>query len=191
MSERCGIKGTALKWFRSYLSDRTQVVNINDSYSETRPLKYGVPQGSVLGPILFTIYIAPLGELIEKQGLNRQTFADDNGLYHTISPRDTESKINTIQKVEKCIKLVKDFLLKNKLKINDDKTIFMLLGSTFWLNRLNLDSLKVGDTEIKPVNSTHNLGVILDKEMTFKDHVNGVFTCGAKNSTCYSWGYFI
>ncbi len=72
LKERCGIGGTAIRWMRSYLTDRTQIVKINNSISETKPLKYGVPQGSVLGPILFTIYTAPLGEIIEECGLNRQ-----------------------------------------------------------------------------------------------------------------------
>jgi hypothetical protein len=61
---RCGIRDTALKWFKSYLGDRTQKVTIGNSYSETEPLKYCVPQGSVLGPILFSIYNSPLGEII-------------------------------------------------------------------------------------------------------------------------------
>ena len=64
-----GLRGDSLKWFRSYLHNRTQSVKIGKSYSDAHTLKFGVPQGSVLGPILFTIYTTPLGKIIRKHGL--------------------------------------------------------------------------------------------------------------------------
>ncbi len=172
LSERCGIQGMALKWMKSYLSNRYQKVKINDSYSELKEVKYGVPQGSVLGPILFTIYMSPLGKIIENCGLKRQTFADDNGLYLSISPIDKDAQEETVLKVSKCIEKVKEFMLVNRLKINDDKTVFMLLGSKYWINKLNLTKFKMGDTEICPVDETKNLGIIFDREMTMQKHVN-------------------
>ncbi len=172
LSERCGIKGTCLKWFSSYLTDRTQIVKINNSTSDIKKVKYGVPQGSVLGPILFTIYMTPLGEIISECGMKRQMYADDTGLYHSISPIDVVNQDITLNKIKNCIAEVKDFLMSNKLKVNDDKTIFMLLGAQYWLNKLNLNNIQIGETIVEPVDHTKNLGVIFDKEMTMQAHVN-------------------
>ncbi len=172
LSKRCGIKGTCLKWFTSYLSNRHQMVKINDTTSELKNVKYGVPQGSVLGPILFTIYTSPLGEIIENCGLNRQTYADDTGIYHSISPVDTASQTITLLKINTCIDKIKEFMFANKLKINDEKTIFMVLGTNYWTETLNKNSIKIGDTQIESSNSTKNLGIIFDKEMTLHEHVN-------------------
>ena len=70
------------------------MVKINSTTSESKSVKYGVLQGAVLGPILFTIYTAPLGEIIEECGLSRQTYADDTGIYHAISPINATSQKN-------------------------------------------------------------------------------------------------
>ena len=76
-----GIQGNVLAWFQSYLTGRTQTVRIKKCTSEPHELKYGVPQGSVLGPILFTIYTTPLGKLIRRHGLTFHLYADDTQLY--------------------------------------------------------------------------------------------------------------
>ena len=174
LSKRCGINGTCLKWFTSYLSDRHQMVKINDVTSESIRVKYGVPQGSVLGPILFTIYTTPLGEIIEECGLQRQTYADDTGIYHSISPVNVTSQNAIISRVNSCIDKIKEFMFANKLKINDEKTIFMVLGTNYWIDKLNIESITIGNTEIKASSSTKNLGIIFDKEMTLQEHVNYV-----------------
>ena len=161
MEKRCGITGTALKWFRSYLTGRSSHVRVGQNDSTIRRLEYGVPQGSVLGPILFCIYTAPLGEIIEQGGLHRQCYADDTGLYTTINPVNTDDAEKTVNQVKECTHNVKRFLLQNKLMVNDDKTIFMLLGSSYWLNKLNMSSFLMGETEIKAADDTLNLGIIL------------------------------
>ncbi len=77
VSERLGIRGTALKWIISYLTGRTQVVNINGTLSEEMPLDTGVPQGSVMGGILFLIYTLPLRDILQGHGFNYHLYADD------------------------------------------------------------------------------------------------------------------
>ena len=81
METRLGICGNALNWFKSYLSDRSQSVYINGNQSRAQNLKYGVPQGSVLGPILFNIYTLPLGDILRKNGISYHFYADDSQEY--------------------------------------------------------------------------------------------------------------
>ncbi len=180
LSERCGIKNTALSWFASYISNRTQSVQIGNSYSSKKQLKFGVPQGSVLGPILFTLYSSPLSEAIGDR-MNYHCFADDTQLYLGFSPNSNNDQANAKEIMENCIRQIKDFMTKNKLKLNDDKTEFMIIGSSYWLSKMEFDSIIIGNSNIKAVDSARNLGIIFDKEMKMDAHINKVCRTGFQN----------
>ena len=81
LREELHIHGAALDWIQSYLSDREQCVVVSDAVSEPRPLTIGVPQGSVIGPLLFTLYMTPLRKILQKYNIFRHAYADDTQLY--------------------------------------------------------------------------------------------------------------
>ncbi len=98
--ENCvGISGSVLACFKSYLSDSHQLVAVNEEVSYRSQVQYGVPQGSVLGPLLFTLYMLPLGNIIRKHRVSFHCYADDTLLYISLRPGKTDQ----IEKLMKCI----------------------------------------------------------------------------------------
>ena len=118
-----GICDTALNWFKSYLENRHQKVKINSFYSDELPISFGVPQGSVLGPLLFTLYVYPLSNVIKKSGFDYHLYADDTQLYSSFKLNDFNDSLN---EMSNCAVEVNDWMVCNKLKMNTDKTEVML-----------------------------------------------------------------
>ncbi len=87
-------------------------------------------EGSVFGPIPFNIYMAPLGELIRKYGLQYHIYADDTQLYIAFNPLDIDDSNKAKLNMEKCLMIIKDLLLENRMKLNDDKTEFLIMGTS-------------------------------------------------------------
>lgn len=83
LADSFGIRGTALRWIKSYLYIRTQSIVIGDVQSVISPIDCGVPQGSVLGPMLFSLYISPIEGIIQSHGLQSMLYADDTQMYIT------------------------------------------------------------------------------------------------------------
>ena len=159
-----GLGGNVLKWFESYLRDRRFKVVIGEEVSEEGTMTSGVPQGSVLGPILFTIYTAELSFLLENLGVSFHFYADDTQIYFKITDI-REDKI----KIDRVIQNVKNWMTGKKLKLNSDKTEIMIVGSSSQLNRLECtEYLTLDNSEIKLSDSVRSLGVILDKNLSMK-----------------------
>ncbi|TWW59183.1 RNA-directed DNA polymerase from mobile element jockey [Takifugu flavidus] len=128
-----GIKGTALDWFRSYLSDRYQFAHVHGVPSSYSRVSHGVPQGSVLGPILFTLYMLPLGNIILQHGINFHCYADDTQLYLSMKPEETEKLV----KLQTCLKDIKTWMSSNFLLLNSGKTEVMVFGPEPLRDRLD------------------------------------------------------
>ena len=171
LQNRYGVRGSALKWFKSYISDRSQSVIINDKTSSRLPLKFGVPQGSKLGPILFNSYIAPVSEVAQRNEISDQKYADDEQLILSFKPTFLGQE-NAVGKMEKCVNEIRDFLHDNKLCNNGDKTELLLIGAPKQLQKLHVSSIKVDDVEINSIDHVRNLGIFFDKGMTMEKQIN-------------------
>ena len=173
MENIIGIEGTALNWFRSYLGGRSQRIQFGDVISLISVLLlFGVPQGSVLGPLLFLIYMLPLGEIIRGYGFRLHIYADDTQVYLAI--RHETEDIQTVQ-LQLCLKDIHQWMSNNFLKLNSGKTEVLVMGTYQQLAKLNIQSLNVAGVQVylqqKPV---RNLRVMCDRNMTMSDQVKSL-----------------
>ena len=170
MQKSFGIRGNVLRWFNSYLSQRTQFVHINETNSTVRDLPVGVPQGSVLGPVLYLLYTAPLAKVIRSYGLDYHLYADDTQLYFAFKSADVDA---TKSRVKNCISAICRWMDLNELKLNHDKTGVMLIHSKYRPSP-SFQSLCVGDESVAASQSARSLGVIFDEHMSFHAHVSSI-----------------
>ncbi len=173
LSSRLGITGNALAWFKSYLSQRYQTVSINGVKSVSQELKFGVPQGSVLGPILFTIYMLPLGDILRSYNVQFHQYADDTQLYLRFDPNSKCSTEDCKSVMQRCIEDVRKWMAQNMLKLNDDKTEVLLIGADV-KSAYDFGSIHVGPNLIEPCKSARNIGVTFDSEMKLDSHIKNV-----------------
>ena len=131
LSTRFGICDQALDWFRSYLSDRTQYVRIQYVSSDVHALPYGVSQGSVLGPLLYSLYTSPLGDIARSHGLSYHFYADDTQLYLSFETSSPEDMSTCTSALEDCVKDIDLWMLNNKLKLNSGKTEIIVFSSSY------------------------------------------------------------
>ena len=171
LSDKFGIQGTALKWFESYLTDRKQCVVINGTESESWDIQFGVPQGSVLGPILFTLYTSTLGDILKKHGVKYHMYADDTQIYLPFNLADSEQ---AILKIQNCIVDIRKWMAANFLRLNDDKTEFMILGTPNMIQKVSSLQIVVGSDDISSTRAARNIGVIFDENLSMCDHVSNV-----------------
>ena len=174
LNNRFGITGTALEWFGSYFYQRSHAVKVEDSLSAVFQDKCGVPQGSVIGPVSFTLYTAPIQDIIDAHELNGMIYADDTQIYAFFDHNDSVSQKITTDRLNACIRDIRTWATHNELVLNDNKTEMVHLSSKF-ISRALLDvTISVGNTPIIPSKEARNLGCIFDEHLTMKSHVKKV-----------------
>ncbi|GFR81546.1 reverse transcriptase [Elysia marginata] len=148
---RFGINGAAIQWLRSYLTGRMQSVFIDGVSSPVSSLQFGVPQGSVLGPLLFTLYTSPVADIADCYDVKYHLYADDTQFYISL---DADGQVQK-KLVKDCVRDISKWMAVNKLKLNCDKTDVILLGSHRLLKDIDtrlgiiIDNCKVSSGNIK------------------------------------------
>ena len=166
-----GVADVALQWLKSYLTDRSQSVVSAGNTSQSHSLVYGVPQGSVLGPVLFTLYTQPMACVIRVYDMNYHFYADDSEMNASCAP---EHLNDLAEKMSCCMSDVKDWTIQNKLKLNEDKTEAMVLGKPSVLADVKIDSLSVAGCQVPLSSQVKSLGVTFDSGLSMKTHINNV-----------------
>ena len=172
LQKQIGIGGTAIKWFESFLKGRTQKVKIGDTFSETDELLYGVAQGSVLGPILFKIYIRSLYDYVEPAKFRIEGFADDHQMIKQF--------IITLQRkalgadIVNCMNHIAVWMNEYFLRLNATKTKFLIIAPPSIQKEIVIRGVFLANECIRFVESAKNLGIILDSVLSFSDQVNNV-----------------
>ena len=171
-----GLTGVALQWFTSYLLGRTQHIRYAGRCSDESLVKYGVPQGSVLGPILFILYTADLVPLIERHGLAPHLYADDTQVVGSCHPSDP---LSLYRRMEVCLADVAGWMSSNRFQLNTSKTELMWCSASRRRHTVPTDSLVIGPDVIVPVAAVRDLGLYLDSTMSMRDHISRL------TSTCF------
>ena len=172
LSSWFGLGGTALTWISSYLSSRTFSVSTRDQLSPPSSVSYGVPQGSVLGPLLFIMYTTPLSHLIQSHNTNHHLYADDTQLFISIKPSEFQNASASLRAV---FQSISNWMSLNMLALNHSKTEFLLIGSPQQLSKIPDTTLTLTpDTILSPAKSARNLGFIFDPHLSYHDHISTI-----------------
>ena len=175
LTKQFGISGNALEWFKSYLNGRSFTVTIDRFRSKQCYLRIGVPQGSILGPILFILYTKELESIVRKHGFSIHLYADDTQLYVEFNPL-YHNMANIEESLIKCLEEVKAWMSNNKLKLNPDKTEVLTVQkrNNFSPTTVKAIQLEEGKEPTETSRVVKSLGVLFDEHLTFEDHVNSV-----------------
>jgi hypothetical protein len=163
-----GLGGCVLDWFSSYLDRRVQNIRCGSSTSTPALVRFGVPQGSVLGPILFLLYTADLMRLIERHNLHPHIYADDTQIYGFCSPT---AVLPLQDQMSVCVDEVALWMRSNRLQLNTAKTEVIWFASNRRQDQIPQVPVRVGEDFISPAATVRDLGIYLDSAATMKGHV--------------------
>ena len=163
------IRGTALAWFKSYETARVLIDNVR---SDKKQLRQGVPQGSVLGARLYTLYVRQLSAVIQRHSVLYHTYADDTQIYVKFNKNCPANMQMALCQLEHCIADISCRVSQNGLQLNHEKTEWILFnGNT---NLIKDVELHIGTQTIQQSKVIRNLGVRLDSELTLQSQISDV-----------------
>jgi len=171
-----GIGGAALDWLQSYLTSRQGCVRRGSARSTHKTVLFGVPQGSVLGPLLFIIYTAGLIDLIEGSGLNPHLYADDTQIQGSCRFGSANQLQSTLSV---CLDEVSDWMRSNRLQLNTAKAEILWCSTTRRQYHLPSAAVRVRENYVLPSTTVHDLGVLSDSNVRVR-RMYGIFRCSLR-----------
>ena len=166
-----GVSKTTLEWFKSYLSDRRQFVRLGHQRSESRTITHGVPQGSILGPVLFSIYINDL--LCIPNSSSLESYVDDSKLFLSFVVKEMA---DAVKRLNEDLRMIATWCCNHSLLINPERTKLLVMGTRQLLSTLPKDfHVTLLAKEIYPISSAKDLGIMLDKSLTYDCHIGKLF----------------
>jgi hypothetical protein len=169
LQDEFGVSGLCRDWISSYLTGRTSTVHVGSSVSSVTTAQYGVPQGSVLGPILYAAYVTSIGRLINSFDVNYHQYADDTQLYTKLSTTPSTG----LNKLQQCVSSLQHWFWSNGLLLNPDKSSIAFFGTRARLQQADLPSdINVAGASVTVSDELRVLGVTIDSRFSMDSHVN-------------------
>ena len=173
--DEIGLRGTVFDWFKSFLSDRKQSTSVNGCTSSLVDMKYGVPQGSVLGPVLFNIYIRSFTNMMRNAGYDVHGYADDHQGYKAF--RIEFQYQSLCHSLPNCLDLISNWMTSYFLKLNASKTNLLIFSPKNLCESIYIDTVYLGNNVFIPVTfDAMNLGFKLDSQLSCSPHINMVMS---------------
>jgi len=167
-----GVTGFALQWMTSFLIDRTQEVAYGRALSKLERMLCGVPQGSVLGPLLFNMYTSDISKVVVSHGLCKlHQYDDDCQVYLSVPVTEAATAVDQLSQ---CVANVSAWLSSSRLRLNPSKTLVIWLGGKHQVTKVSVDCVPILSMTVPTVERVRDLGLVLDSQLTMYAHVNSV-----------------
>ena len=171
LSSFYGLSNTALNLIASYLLDRTQSVSIQSHSTPPPNILTGIPQGFVLGPLLFSLYTSPISQIFTKASISYHLYADDTQIYISFSPSQSYDSLSLLSST---LDEVYAWLTSNRLSVNPSRTEFLIIGNPQQRNKIQSSSIVFCGNIISPSTSARNLGVAFDSSLSLTKHISSI-----------------
>jgi len=160
--------GVVLDWISCFMRERTQRIVFDGQLSTTQHLAFGVPQGSVLGPLIYVLYTAELSCVVAEHGLRLHQYADDSQIYISVALRDAT---HAVQRFTDCVSDISDWMSASRLRLNPTKMEVMWLGSNRQLGQITIIVIPLQSAIVRVSESARDLGIVLDCKLSMSERI--------------------